>query len=816
MKKVMKWLAYFLLSVVAILLIGAILLYSYKQEILTSINAKLKERINGDVNIGDVHITILHHFPNVSIALEDIYVHGPQYEKYKQPFLRAQWVDVNVDLFKLLRKEIVIKSVYIEDGEFFVFRAYNGYTNLRVFKKKRVPNDPTREKLDLPDLNQLNLIDVRITYVDSLKKKTFAVNLQRTSNSIVSRDSSTVISIAGRMTFERLMLNSAKGSFLKDKSVIANLNLELDASQTHILVRPSILKFEKSMVRLSGAFALTQPGQFQLDIASDQLDYKEGLSILNDSLVKKLEKYQVEKPLKIEVNLKGALEPGVKPSVDLTFAFSDSKVTTPILNMENMTMRGSFINHVNRTLPNDAQNSQLHFGSLKGVVNSLPVEAEATLTDLRDPALQLKAIFNVNLKDLNTHLDTTKLKMIEGNFVSSFTYTGKLQEYLDDSRTRYEGVLLGTATITNGKVNYIARNINIDKLNATFGFTQKRFTIQDLKLIANKNSVSVSGLMTDFIPFFTSPDQSCKVKLNITSPRLDVTGFTQRRKIARSKSAKAASKQRVSDVVEKLNESLEFDLDFKVNEFISKNFRATQLKGNLVFANNQFILKDAGMDFAKGKVGFDLKVTNLQKNINPIYLNTRMKDVDLKEFFYAFNDFNQKTFSYNHVEGRLSLDMDLRAEVDDKLDFLTKNLDGVVQFTITDGRLKDFEPMQRLSNFLLKGRDFSDVQFGEITSDINMSGTQMHVSRMEVESTLITMFIEGRYDLKDSSDLSIQIPLSNLKKRDQDIPPENVGVDSKVGPSVYLRVKPDKTGKNTISYDPFKKFRKKKKNGNTA
>ena len=87
---------------------------------------------------------------------------------------------------------------------------------------------------------------------------------------------------------------------------------------------------------------------------------------------------------------------------------------------------------------------------------------------------------------------------------------------------------------------------------------------------------------------------------------------------------------------------------------------------------------------------------------------------------------------------------------------------------------------------------------------------------MEVESTVVTMFIEGRYDLKDSSDLSIQIPLSNLKKRDQDIPPENVGVDSKVGPSVYLRVKPDKTGKNTISYDPFKKFRKKKKNGNTA
>jgi hypothetical protein len=406
--------------------------------------------------------------------------------------------------------------------------------------------------------------------------------------------------------------------------------------------------------------------------------------------------------------------------------------------------------------------------------------------------------------------------MIEGNFVSSFTYSGKLKEYLDDSRTRYEGKLLGKATITNGKVNYIARNIRIDKLNATFSFTQKRFEIQDLKLIANKNSVAVSGLMTDFIPFFTSPQQSCKVKLNITSPRIDMSGFKQQRKIRLSKSAKAASKQRVSDLVEKINEGLEFDLDFKVNEFVNKNFLATQLKGNLFLANNQFIVKNASMDFAKGKVGLNLKVTDLQKTINPINLNARMRDVDLKEFFYAFNNFNQKTFQHHHVEGKLNLDLDLSAEVDDKLDFLTKDLDGVAQFTITDGRLKDFEPMQRLSNFLLKGRDFSDVQFGEITSNINMSGTQMHVSRMEVESTVITMFIEGRYDLKDSSDLSIQIPLSNLKKRDQDIPPENVGVDSKVGASVYLRVKPDKTGKNTISYDPFKKFRKKKKNGNTV
>ena len=89
------------------------------------------------------------------------------------------------------------------------------------------------------------------------------------------------------------------------------------------------------------------------------------------------------------------------------------------------------------------------------------------------------------------------------------------------------------ATITNGKLNYLDRNINIDKLNATFNFTQQKFTVQTLSLIANKNALTVTGNMTDFIPFFTSPKESCKVKLNIVSPRLDMSGFSQNRKIVK-------------------------------------------------------------------------------------------------------------------------------------------------------------------------------------------------------------------------------------------------------------------------------------------
>ena len=84
---------------------------------------------------------------------------------------------------------------------------------------------------------------------------------------------------------------------------------------------------------------------------------------------------------------------------------------------------------------------------------------------------------------------------------------------------------------------------------------------------------------------------------------------------------------------------------------------------------------------------------------------------------------------------------------------------------------------------------------------------------MEIRSTAFALYAEGIYDLKTGADMSLQIPLSNLsKKQDQDIPPDSRGNDSKAGLSVRLRAKTGSDGKVKITWDPFKKALKKVKN----
>ncbi len=812
MKKFLKWLAFTVLGVVVSLAIVMVIMQQRKPEILAVINEKLNEWVEGDVRIGNYNITFFHNFPNLSITLKNIHLKGPSFEKYQQEFLRAQRVDINVQPLKLFQKVISIKSIDIENGEVFVFKTKTGYTNLDVFKEKKSDTlTVSTPRSILIDLKEINLKNVQITYQDSLKEKSFGVRFTDTKNSIISNDSSYLIHLGGKMKFDGLMLNSEKGSFLRNKSVVADLNLILDSAKQDLHISPSSLIFDKSTVNVSGAFHFVDQRRFQLDIQSEKLNYQEGLTIVSDTLAKKLGVYGIEKPIDLRVLIEGPMQPGILPAVDITFSFEDSKVSAGKIDMDKMSITGTFTNHVDSTLRYNDRNSQLHFASMKGLMDKIPVEAVATLTDLVNPILKLNATFNVDLKQMNQHIDTDKIKLTSGHFVSQFSYRGTLMEYLDDTKNKYDGKLTGTAKITNGKIQYPSKKITLDKINATFAFTEKKFEIRKLALRLNNNDINVKGFFTHFVPFFTNPEKVGKANLTIISPQMDISTLVQVRKKEKTKISKAASKKKLDNLVEKFNDKLEFDLDFNVSELLNGNFKASNVKGRLILANNEFIIKNAMMNFASGKVKLNMGITDLQKAINPLSIDAILQDVEIKEFFYAFNNFNQTTFHHSHIDGKLSLNAILRAEINEDLRVLTPRLNGEATFTIKDGRLRGFEPMERLSNFLFKERDFSDVQFGDINSSVSMTGTMMNINRMEVESTVITMFIEGRYDLLDSTDLSIQVPLSNLKKRSQDIPPENVGVDAKAGPSVFLRVRPDKDGKTAITYDPFKKFRKNKR-----
>ena len=81
---------------------------------------------------------------------------------------------------------------------------------------------------------------------------------------------------------------------------------------------------------------------------------------------------------------------------------------------------------------------------------------------------------------------------------------------------------------------------------------------------------------------------------------------------------------------------------------------------------------------------------------------------------------------------------------------------------------------------------------------------------MEIRSTAMTLFIQGVYDSKKGTDMSIQVPLRNLTKDQSATDLTEAGAKGG-GISVRLRAKTGDDGKLKIKWDPFRRSIKNKK-----
>jgi len=814
MKRLAKILGWLLVGIMVIILVGYGIIVSYKTEILFEVNEQIRESVNGEVQIGDLEITLLHDFPNISLSLKDIYLRGPRYQYYKHEFLRAERVDLNVRPFKLLQKQVSIKSINVVNGEVFIFRTKDGYTNLDVFKKK-ASTDTVRSESDSPrfiNFDEMNFRNVKVAFQDSLKEKSFGATFVRVRNHLISTDTSVHCHVKGKIDFVGLMFNAAKGSFLANRKTKADLNVEFFYPSKRLVIEASSLALEKSTINLSGALQFFLPGgNFEINIQSDKLDFQEGLGVVNGQLRTSLSKFQITKPVVIDVRLKGDMGPGITPSVDVSFALQNCDVAWKKLSLRKASLKGSFTNHKNNAIRFDDRNSEVTLDSVKGIIKGLPFTGSANFYDLTNPFLNLDVTFNSNLKKVNANVDTTRIKFMAGHFISKVKFQGKLNEYFDDAVTRYHGKLQGETTVTGGKLAYRTKNIVFDNIEAAFQFTEKEFTIKGIKMRMNKNPISLSGSVTGFIPFFLLPEKQGKVLLNIYSPSLDFTGVLAQKVKVVDADKNARDKKEVSDLLDQIYEKVEFDLSFKIDKFKSNDIYGTEIAGKLLLAGNTLQTNDMKMSMAGGTVEFSSTVYNLADDVNPFALHAFVRHADIKEFFKMFKNFKQNTIRSENMEGRLNAKIDVTAAIDNNFSVLMPRLKGQVAFNVKQGRISDFEPLENMSNFLFKKRDFTDVRFDEIMADFNIHGTELDISRMEVQSSVLTLFLEGRYSLQDSTNLSIQIPLSNLKKRDKDFVPQNVGTHAKVGLSVFLRASQGEDGKTVIEFDSFGKVEKRKR-----
>ena len=419
--------------------------------------------------------------------------------------------------------------------------------------------------------------------------------------------------------------------------------------------------------------------------------------------------------------------------------------------------------------------------------------------------------------DLNSQFPLTSLAEIvgyntldlrAGEAAVNITYKGPIAK-----NNQTNSFVNGTITIKNGNMLYVTKNIELKNVFGRIAFRNSDVLVENLQCVVLNNKLVMQGEAKNLLTLINTEPTMARIVWNVYSPYLNLNNFTSLLKSKKQTTVVAKKSPKLNTVSRKLDQVLQqgsLSVNVKADKLLYKKFMATNVNANLALLEQSYTLNNVSMDNSGGHVNLSGSLITEKNNYHQAKLNVVMTNVDVRKTFDTFDNFNQDGITSQNLEGNLSAKINASLAINDEGKLYPNTVVSTVDFSLKNGALNNFEPLKKIQSIIFKNRDFENIKFAELKDHLDINSDQVKISRMEIQSSVISMFVEGVYGMKGGTDLSIQVPLNNLKKRKSDYNPENIGTENKGGPSIHLRGQSGSDGKVKFKLDLFNKFKKEK------
>lgn len=799
-----KSLGIFVLVIVSLFLIAGAYLHFNKNTIIADIKEKINNSISGSLTIRDVDVSIVTTFPNASVNLYEVSLVDSQYRK---PILQAKEINLRINIFQLFSSNPDIAKIVMKDGSVAIFKDSFGYSNTSVFAKKETEKT---SNTSISIVRKIELENVEVSITDVPLNKLYAFTLKEVQASVDRDDSLLRLKIDEECFIKGLGFNLSKGSYLQNQLLEAkNWELAFNIATQEISFGKSDISINKQLYNLEGIFHLKDSSWFHLHVITKAVAFKSAVQILPQNIQKKLVLIELKKPLDLlEADINGPLSKGNDPHLVASWATTGNEVTTPVITFSNCSFSGDFDNYMSDTLEVGDENTSVIIHNLKASWGDIPLTADSFIVhNLSTPELKFKIRSQCSFKQLDEQLALESIQLKDGTANLLLHYDGPL---IPDPSLLSK--LNAGIQFQNGTLEYIPRTISFTNCNGSISVSGNNISAERLTCDVKQNHFEINIRGDDVNKLAQKDSGKTFIACNVFTPSLDISDFkqaftTQKNSKKRKGSSKlAATALKIDDLLEK-GDML---LNLKANKIVLDRFTADNMEAQFLFQQDDWEVQKAFLQHAGGSFSVNGKIHQVTPNYHEAIVKLSLQNVDVKKVFYAFKNFGQQGITSDNLRGKMNTSANLRLGLNNKGHIIDSSMHGVVNFSVKNGALINYAPLQEIQKSFLKGRDLSNLTFAELKDQLLIKGNFIDINRMEIASSAFTMYVEGIYSFKEGTDISIQIPLSNLKNPDKTPGIETKGVNAKVGPSIYLRAKDGISGKVKIGVDVFRMLRKKK------
>lgn len=585
-KKIIKRISFFFIGLVALIIVvfGGLRIYFNlnKPKIVSEINATINDNIAGHVSIGDIGYKFLIGFPNFTVVLNKVELKDSLFPVHKRALLKAEEIEVRLNVFSLIKNEVEISKVVINDAKIDLFKDKNGVSNSNILKPK--PKKPKAKSDQTKSLDQIDLNNVVFISENQQKHKLFHFDVASLESKVDFNDGGWKTDLHIKTLAKSMAFNALKGSFIRGKNLEGVLAVSFSKAENKIKVDTKDLKIGDDLFGIKANFSLDKVKSiFDIDIKTEIL-WSNAYNLLSNNISAKLKSFDLKQPIKVGCTIVGDMNVAGDPEIVVEAFIKDNELTIPDGLITDCNFVGKFTNNYKNDLGCNDANSAIIITGLTGSYKEIPIIVPTvTINNLEKP---------VASGSLKSDFDVVKMKEIIGEDFISF-YEGKAKVNLKfevdivDLKMK-KPHFTGAVDIKQAHYTYKPKNITA-KTNIRLDFTEEALFIRDIKYQRDKNIVYLDGRIDNFLNLYYDAPEKMVAVINIKSPFFDMKKMmgtlAYRDKTVVKKKSNSASPLSI------LNKA-QVVVNLKLDKLQYVHLTATNARFVILLNNGQLFIKD--------------------------------------------------------------------------------------------------------------------------------------------------------------------------------------------------------------------------------
>ncbi len=746
--KFFKKLVIVFIILVALFLAGAIVItFIFSEEVKQKLVSEINKNLKTEISVREIKFSAIRKFPNASLEFRDVLI-KPANSFNKIDFagyapdtlLSAKRIFLEFNLRDIIFKNYNIKSIQIEQGLLNLFTDSEGNENYE-FWETRETGEETAVRINLQNIR---IYDLHFFFIN--RQKELSSQFHFSSTHLKGNFSELRYRLSGRSDF--IVKEIGLKNILGDASIPVKAEVELDVNGDLFTISKGKFNIGKMRFNAEGEYFGGGVNRIDLAVEGENLDLKSAGSLLIGDYLKFTQNYNPTGSLSFRGRMHGRFSRLEKPGIEGAFALikgglSKKGIKTKIhgLSANGTFSNGGLTSPVTYRINIESFNGSFGEGAFRG---HLKVE------NLLNPLLTGSLLFDGNIYELTDLYKPAQLNKAEGNLRFNLLINGYLNKFKD---LKPENIPMFfpeiSLEVSDGLIYLQNKPWQFESINGRLQLTNK-LVFEGLSFNNQGNSFVLNGELYSNEGFVFRKGAELRMKGDVHSPFLNMDIFLP------DPEARTTGKK-----VLRFPEKLHTDVRFSCDNFIFRNFRANNLSGNITYKPKMFTLNSISFQSMNGSVLGGGAIIQKMNNDFLFQAQTSLKNINISNLFYSFNNFGQKFITNNHLNGSLTGSLNFISEWDNNFNLITEKIVADSRIQITGGELINFEPMNSLSRFV-ELEELRHIRFSKIQNEIFIRNQIVTIPAMDIQSSAFNINISGTHNFDNNFNYRLRVILSDV------------------------------------------------------